>query len=247
MRKVALFCVALFVGALGVTAVASAIQGNQTVSVSLQSNRAGTKSKPRSVSKLTTVTQTSFVAGEAPFAATRAVIHFDKNLVFNSSKFPSCSQTVVQQNDAQCPKGSKVGSGSANATLFSGNAASGAQVPRVTAYNGKSGKIYLLVVNPSPALRAVMIGSLKTDTGKYGRKLDVAIPPVLQNGGLPGLTITLTRFQTSVGGTFRGTPYVSLKGCSGGKLNYKGDFTFRDNTGVVSTKSATSTGNCRSR
>jgi hypothetical protein len=150
----ALFCAALVVGALGVTAVASAIQGNQTISVSLRSNRAGTKAKPR--------------------------------------------------------------------------------------------RIYLLVVNPSPALRAVMVGTLKTDTGKYGRKLDVAIPPVLQNGGLPGLTITLTRFQTSAGGTFRGTPYVALRGCSGGKLNYK-DFPFRDNTGVVSTKSATATGTCRSR
>jgi hypothetical protein len=74
----------------------------------------------------------------------------------------------------------------------------------------------------------------------------VAIPPVLQNGGLPGLTMALTRFQTGVGGTLRGTPYVALRGCSGGKLDYKGDFTFRDNTGVVSTKSATATGTCRS-
>jgi hypothetical protein len=247
MRKVALFCAALLAGALGLTAIASAIQGSQTVSVSLRSNRAGTKAKPRSVSRVTVVTQTAPVQGEAPFAATRAVIHFDKNLVFNASKFPSCRQTVVQQNDAQCPRGSKVGRGSASATLFSGNAPSGDQAPRVTAYNGGSGKIYLLVVNPSPALRAVMVGTLKTDTGKYGRKLDVAIPPVLQNGGLPGLTITLTRFQTSVGGTFHHRPYVALRGCSGGKLSYKGDFTFRDNTGVVSTKSATSTGTCHSR
>jgi hypothetical protein len=247
MRKVALFCVALFVGALGVTAVASAIQGNQTISVTLKSNRAGTKAKPRSVGRLTATTATTFVAGEAPFAATRAVIHFDRNLVFNASKFPKCSQAVVQSDDSKCPRGSKVGSGSAQSTLFSGNNPSGNPAPRVTAYNGARNKLFLLVVNQSPAVRAVMVGSLKTDTGKYGRKLDVAIPTVLQNGGLPGLTITLTRFQTSVGGTFRGTPFVALRGCSGGKLNYKGDFTFRDNTGVVSTKTATSTGTCRSR
>src|ERR671933_1625154 len=121
MRKVALFCAALLVAALGLTAVASAIQGNQTVTVSLKSNRAGTKAKPRSVSRLTTVTQTSFVAGEAPFAATRAVVHFDKNLVFNASKFPKCSHAVVQSDDSKCPRGSKVGSGSAQSTLFSGN------------------------------------------------------------------------------------------------------------------------------
>jgi hypothetical protein len=247
MRKVALFCVALFVGALGVTAVASAIQGNQTVAVSLQNNRAGTKAKPRSVSKLTTTTATTIVAGEAPFAATSATIHFDKNLIFNSSKFPKCSQAVVQQNNASCPTGSKVGTGSAKSTLFSGTAVAGNPAPTVTAYNGSGGKLYLLVVNTAPAVRAVMVGSLRPDTGKFGRKLVVSIPPVLQNGGLPGLTITLTQFRTSVGGTFRGTPFVALRGCTGGKLNYKGDFTFRDVSGVVSTKTATSTGTCRSR
>jgi hypothetical protein len=247
MRKVALFCVALFAGALGVTAVAFAIQGNQTVSVALQSNRAGTKAKPRSVSKLTTTTATTLVAGEPPFAATSATIHFDKNLVFNSSKFPKCSQAVVQQNDANCPKGSKVGSGSAKSTLFSGVNPSGNPAPKVTAYNGRGSKLYLLVVNTSPAVRAVMVGSLRPDTGKYGRKLVVSIPGVLQNGGLPGLTITLTQFKTSVGGTFRGTPFVALRGCTGGRLSYKGDFTFRDVNGAVSTKSATSTGKCRSR
>jgi hypothetical protein len=57
------------VGALGITAVASAIQGAQTVSVSLQSNRAG---KPRSVSKITVVTTTTPVPGEPPFATRRA-------------------------------------------------------------------------------------------------------------------------------------------------------------------------------
>jgi hypothetical protein len=245
MRKVALFCAALLVGALGVTAVASAIQGNQTVSVSLQNNRAGTKAKPRSVSRLTVTTGTTIVPGEPPWAATAATIHFDKNLKFNSSKFPGCSQAVVQQDDSKCPKGSKVGGGSAVATLFSGTAASGQQTPKVTAYNGKGGKLYLLVVNTAPALRAVMVGSLRPDTGKYGRKLVVSIPTVLQNGGLPGLTISLTQFRTSVGGTFEGTPFVALKGCSGGKLDYKGDFTFRDSTGAVSSKSATSTGTCR--
>ena len=65
MRKVALICAATVVGALGITAVASAIQGTQTVSVSLQNNRAGTSSKPRSVSKLTVTTGTTIVPGEA--------------------------------------------------------------------------------------------------------------------------------------------------------------------------------------
>jgi hypothetical protein len=246
MRKVALLCVATVAGALGITAIASAIQGQQSVSVALKSNRAGTKSKPRSVSRLTVTTDTTIVPGESPWAATAATIHFDKNLVFNSRKFPTCSATQVQRDNSKCPTGSKVGGGSARSTLFSGTAASGNPAPTVTAYNGPNNRLFLLVVNPSPAVRAVMVGTLKPDTGKYGRKLAIpAIPPVLQNGGFPGLTISLTQFKTAVGGTFMGTPFVALKGCSGGKLNFRGDFTFRDATGAQSAASAASTSTCR--
>jgi len=134
MRKVALMCVATFVGALGITAVASAIQGTQTVSLSLQNKNAGTKAKPRSVGKLTVVTTTTPVAGEPPFATSRAVIHFDKNIVFGSSKFPSCSQSVVQSDPTKCPSGSKVGSGSATAQPSTG----GQVLPKIAAYNSST-------------------------------------------------------------------------------------------------------------
>jgi hypothetical protein len=236
MRKVALICAAVLVGALGITAVASAIQGTQAISVKLQSNRAGTKAKPRSVSRLTIVTATTPVAGEPPFATRRAVIHFDKNVTFGTSKFASCAKSVVQTNPANCPSGSKVGGGSAVARLSTG----GQVAPTITAYNGPNGKkIFLLVKEPTFNVNAVLDGTLKTDTGKYGRKLDVAIPANLQN--VAGIIITLTQFTTRVGGTAKGTPYVGLKGCTGGKLSFKGDFFFTDNT----SKSALTTASCR--
>jgi hypothetical protein len=235
MRKVALMCAATVVGALGITAVASAIQGPQRVSVSLKSSRAGSKEKPRGVSRLTVVTTTTPVAGEPPFATRRAVIHFDKNLVFGNSKFATCAQSVVQANPSNCRSASKVGSGSATAQPSTG----GQVFPKIAAYNGPGGKIFLLVTELTFNVKSVLVGTLKTDTGKYGRKLDVAIPANLQNVG--GIVVTLTKFTTSVGGTAKGTPYVGLKGCSGGKLSFKGDFFYTDNT----SKSATSTANCR--
>jgi hypothetical protein len=236
MRKVALICAAVVVGALGITAVASAIQGTQTISVKLQNNRPGTKAKPRSVSRLTIVTATTPITGEPPFATRQAVIHFDKNLTFGTSKFAACAKTVVQTNPANCPSGSKVGGGSAIARLSTG----GQVLPTITAYNGPNGrKIFLLVKEPTFNVNAVLDGTLKPDTGKYGRKLDVLIPPNLQN--VAGIIITLTQFTTRVGGTAKGTPYVGLKGCSGGKLSFKGDFFYTDNTN----KSALTTANCR--
>jgi hypothetical protein len=240
MRKVALICAAVFVGALGITAVASAIQGTQTISVKLKSNRAGTKAKPRSVSQLTVVTATTPVAGEPPFATKQAVIRFDKNLVFGASKFGSCAKTVVQSNPANCPASSKVGSGSAVARLSTG----GQVTPTITAYNGPrtasgNSKLFLLVKEPTFNVNAVLDGTLKPDTGKYGRKLDVLIPPNLQN--VAGIIITLTQFTTKVGGTAKGSPYVALKGCSGGKLNFAGTFFYSDGTN----KAANATANCR--
>jgi hypothetical protein len=235
MRKVALVCVAAVVGVLGITAVAFAINGTQTISVKTTANRAGSKSKPRSVGRITVVTATTPAATDAPFATRRAVIHFDKNLVFGNSKFASCRQSVVQSNPSNCPSGSRIGSGSAVARLSTGSQVT----PTIRAFNGPRGKLYLLVTEPTFNVNAVLVGTLKSDTGKYGRKLDVAIPQNLQN--VAGIVITLTQFTTRVGGTAKGTPYVGLKGCSGGKLSYKGDFFFTDNT----SKSATTTSNCR--
>jgi hypothetical protein len=214
--------------------------------VKLRNNRAGTTSKPRSVGRLTETTGTPITPGEAPWAATRAVIHFDRNLVFNPRNFGTCSVSQIRQDATRCPASSRVGGGSANTTVFSGTAPTANVTPRVTAYNGPrsaSGapRIFLLVVESQFNVRDVMTGTLKPDTGRYGRKLDVAIPTKLQNAGLPGITISLTRFQTSVGGTRRGTPFVGLRGCTGGTLNYKGDFTFTDG----STLSDTSTATCR--
>jgi hypothetical protein len=64
-------------------------------------------------------------------------------------------------------------------------------------------------------------------SGAFGRKLVVAIPANLQQP-LGGVYATLTSFMTKVGGSSKGTPYVALKGCSGGKLKFKGDFVFTD-------------------
>ena len=66
------------------------------------------------------------------------------------------------------------------------------------------------------------------------------IPPNLVQP-LIGVTATLLNFSTSVGGTSKGVPYVGLKGCSGGKLKFKGTFLYTDNT----SKTVTDTAACK--
>jgi hypothetical protein len=245
MRKLLLVVVAALVAALGVVGVASAIDGTQGLDVKLTHNQAGTKAKPKSVGslKVTTTTTPGPVNAAGTFATTRAVISFDKNLVFNPGAFKVCKvnlqdASAIASIDSKCAS-AKVGSGAAK-----GEALGQAEPLTVKAYNGaKVGanyKFYLHVVGSTPlVIDDVIAATLKRATGDYGYKLDVPIPDGLQRPS--GVLATLTEFITSVNGTSKGVPYVGLKGCSGGKLKFKGVFTYTDGT----SKTAPATATCK--
>lgn len=238
MRKIALLAVSALVVALGISGVASAIQGGQGISINLKSNKAGTAKKPRDVGRLTVMTTLTPAPGEAGTFATRtATISFDKNLVFNPGKFKTCTQRQVLSNAAKCPRGSKIGSGSATA-FFSGQTLG----LSVTPYNGPKGTLSLLVLGQGGIpIKNVLAGKLKNAGGGYGRKLVVTIPKNLQQVA-PGTFATLTRFTAKIGGVGTGkVPYVGLKGCTGGKVKIKGVFNFTDHT----SKTATANTGCR--
>jgi hypothetical protein len=238
LRKIALFAVSALVVALGIPSIASAIQGGQGVSIKLSSNKAGTAKKPRNVGKLTVVTTTTPAPGEAgKFATKTATIFFDKNFVFYPKAFKACAPSQVTKNASKCPKGSKIGTGSAQALI----GASPTPVNlAVTPYNGPNSTLSLLVRGSGTGINSSLIGQLKNAGGGYGKKLVVTIPRGLQEVA-PGVFSTLTSFITNVGGVSKGKPYVALKGCTGGKLKIKGVFNFTDGT----SKTATASTRCR--
>ena len=220
---------------LATAGLAQAVNSHQTVAVKLAHSKAGTAAKPKSVGALTVDMKVALDPTDPAFATRTAVIHFDKNLVFNSAKFPSCTEAQVRSGAPACSK-AKIGGGKA-----AGLAVGQQQDLTVTAYNGPGGKAVLLHVTGSKPLKidSVIVGKLNADSGAFGRKLVVTIPANLQQP-LTGLYATLTSFVTSVGGSAKGTPYVALKGCNGGKLEFKGDFVFTDG----SKQSPTSTTAC---
>jgi hypothetical protein len=235
-KKLVLALTGALILALGVAGVAQAVNSKQTVAVKLAHNKAGTAAKPKSVGDLTVDLKVAVDPSDQPFATSSTVIHFDKNLVFNTAKFPSCTEAQARTGAAACTK-AKIGSGKAL-----GLALGQQENLTITAYNGPKGKSILLhVVGTQPLdINTVIVGQLKPDSGKFGRKLVVAIPSNLQQP-LAGVFATLTSFVTKVGGSAKGTPYVALKGCSGGKLQFKGDFVFTDG----SKQSPTSTTACK--
>ena len=170
-------------------------------------------------------------------------MHFDKNLAFGPKYLPSCGKAQVQSDDTKCKKGSKIGTGSAQ-----GVALGATENLTVTAYNGAASKsnsanrwFYLHVEGSSPlVIDSVIAATLTKATGDYGYKLVVPIPANLVQP-LAGVTATLLNFSTSVSGTAKGLPYIGIKGCSGGKLKFKGTFLYTDGT----SKTATDTAACK--
>jgi hypothetical protein len=228
MRKVALLATVALT-CLGV-GVAQAVDAQQSIKIKVTPSKAPKKpkkgtAKPSNV-KLFVETITVPAASDQPFATKTATLFFDKNLVFNTKAVKSCTQAQVQQSEAACPKGSKIGGGKAT-----GNALGQQENLTVTAYNGPTNKIELHVVGSQPlVIDSVIEGTLSNASGKYGKKLVVPIPDNLQQP-LTGVFATLTDFQTSVKGGTKTKPYVGLKKCpTTKKLNFAGDFVFTDGT-----------------
>jgi hypothetical protein len=250
MHKLMLVAAATMVAALAVVGVASAVDAQQAIDVKITNNKAGTKEKPKSIGKLNVVTTTTPGAGSpaGTFATNKATIFFDKNLVFNAKAFKEC-----KPSNPASPVGSEVKSKCAGAKIGSGKAAGqatigGQEALTVTAYNGAATKsggpnrwFYLHVQGSSPlVIDSVIAATLKRATGDYGYKLEVPIPANLVTP-LTGVTATLLNFSTSVAGTAKGLPYIGMKGCSGGKLKFKGTFIYTDGT----SKTATDTAACK--
>jgi hypothetical protein len=249
MRKLLFGSVAALVVALGVAGVASAVDATQAIDVKITNNKAGTKSKPKSIGKLNVVTTTTPGVGSpaGTFATNKATIFFDKNLVFNAKAFKEC-----KPSNKSAPVGSEVKSKCASAKIGGGKAAAKATVGdqenlTVTAYNGSAQSnaanrwFYLHVEGSTPLkIDSVIAATLKKASGDYGYKLEVPIPANLVQP-LAGVTATLLNFSTSVSGTSKGLPYIGIKGCSGGKLKFKGTFAYTDGT----SKTATDTAACK--
>jgi len=243
MRKAAFLTMAV-VAVGGTAGVAyAAIDKTQTLVVKTSAAAGTTKKPAKVVLDVTTGTSAVNPAQSGTFAATQAIISLDKNLKFNNTKkikgkvWPSCTKVKVVANT--CPKGSKIGTGSAKAEVGEG----GGIKPefKITAYNGEGGLILQLKGQGGFSdQEKILVGKLKNATGKYGKKLVVDIPLEVQQP-VPGLKATLTEFKTKISATYKGVNYVESVGCTAKKYNFSGTFKFDDGD----TKTAVATSKCR--
>lgn len=236
----AITATALISGAV-LPASAPAISAEQKLSARTSPATAGTKRTPRNVRLYVRPYIPGVNVLTPPFATTAGTVYFDRNIVFNGSRFPSCRKGTVQANEKRCPSLSRVGSGTAE-----GLALGLTEKLEVTIFNGprygRTGRfVELLVTGSEPlTIRSVIQARLTKRSGTYGYKLTVPIPDNLQEPA-PGALATLTDFDTQIKRTRtrRGTkvPYIGLRGCTNGRLRFKyiGEYTDGTSQRVITT------------
>jgi hypothetical protein len=256
-RGLALLALAV-AAVFGFSTVAQATTLKSDLTIKLTPGGAGTSKKPKGQTLNYHVTVGTDDGTSPPTTATTTV-SFGKGIRFNAGKFPSCSlDTLNSKGPSACPKGSKVGTGSATA-LVGGSpgepAPTTTETLKVTAFNGPGGKKYELYLDgDSPAvIKQAIEGTLSTATGDFGYALTVEIPPNLQQP-VPGVYAPLVDFSVKTGGTLTKTKtkrvkgkkrkiktkinYIETIGCTGGSWKYMQDFHFANASDVLTTNGA---------
>jgi hypothetical protein len=176
--------------------------------------KSGTSKKPKPVSlKLGVKGGTKSGTGQ-PSTSKSLKITLPKGLKWNGKAWPSnkrCSPTV--RSDADCPKGSKIGTGSVDAQALVTN-----EKITVTAYVLKNGNLGLWLEGTPLPLNTMLQGKVK------GQVITVGIPMNIQEpvAGVPSSIRTLSfglNAKTKVKGKTRGV--VESTGCKGGKWTLK--------------------------
>ena len=212
--------------ALPVTALAEPVQD---FSVKASPTKAGTSSKPKSVTLNVSLGSRETTPGAQPPTLSAVDIYFPAGAKYNGDLFPSCKASVIdaEKSTDACPKGSIVGSGKA-AGLAPGPITQNDL--KITAANGGKNKINLFVEGASPLrIQSNIVGTLSSASGDFGLKLKVPVPANLQEPA-PGVPVAITLFQVKIAksikkaGKTRGL--IEISKCKGGTWKSKGDFTY---------------------
>jgi hypothetical protein len=185
-----------------------------------------------------------------PFTLRRATIFFPDRAGTNGRLFPSCSARRIERfhgNVGRCPKGSKIGSGTAKAIAIQLGVTATA---RVTMFNSRRGRA--ITFNVQTHLPAYINESFEAPLehlrgGRYGEKLTLTDPPSLQQI-LDGVWVAVKDFDVTVTGTVRsrGVTYTYLRARRCPTTALRGVFDFvNGETGETATATTDSKVRCR--
>jgi hypothetical protein len=208
--------------AVAFAAVAYAQTPGAEMTVAVAPSKAGTSKKPKDVTIDLEVVNSDFTQ-----TASRLEIWLPKNVKIDTTGFKRCSVSKLAQGTGGCPKGAKVGSGSADARAGVNQSANPPVLPfAVTAWVTGKNSIAFHLQQTNGEIVAVAPGKLSKASGKYGQKLDVTIPEEPAQQYPAGVYNGLEKLDVLLGSKKKGKSVAVSTGCSGGKLPFKGAITF---------------------
>jgi hypothetical protein len=202
---------------------------SHTVAMTVKPSKAGTKKKPKAISLKIEISNNK----AAGTTASRIEIFGPKTLKLNTKGFPVCSEdTLINDGPAACPKGSKVGSGTAAAVVNPRGAAPAPVAFTNTFYVAGRNRLNINLISSDQAINRTFPVKVGAGGGKFGQKLTIDIPGDLQQPA-PGIFSALTDITTTLKGTAgKGSKkhgIYELTGCTGGKLNFQTRITYAPN------------------
>jgi hypothetical protein len=243
--------------ALGIVAVAFAAQ-TASLEVKASPNKASkSKSKLQAI-RLEINVGIDDDTGASPSPLTKAVIRFNEGGTFNGKLFPKCKFSELQtRGPSACPRGSKVGSGTATATA---RPVINLVNATVTVFNGeaKGGKPTVLLYNvPDISSPITVQGTVEKkspsacgDGGRCDYTLTFDVPPIPTLPGQPNASVLTVRTKTSnvfvkkkkrVRGKRRTVkiPYIAAPRKCTGKWVAEGSFSFENGQTITTDTSTT--------
>ena len=238
---------------LGVVAVAGSVvvAGIAIAAPNTQSIVASTKPKKVPKNEKVPISLDVNVFAENPtsptgiaFPTTKAVVDFDKNILFQQKGYPTCdpsqfgSSTTTQDVKDECGDAA-IGDGSATVKVPTAAGAPPVTVAADVVAANVAGNKVLLHSQNSLSGGQPLVGQLKKRGGTYGTTLTVPVPP------LAGGAAVITQFQTAIDKVayrHNGKRLAIISGnCKDKTQDFRASFT--DNQGQVAV--GTDTYNCK--
>ncbi|MDQ1741616.1 MAG: hypothetical protein QOE53_3268 [Pseudonocardiales bacterium] len=243
MRKFLIAAIAAL-ASIALASVAVAANSDVSATTTISPKKAGTKSKPKAV-KITT-----FVRNNVPGStASKIDILFPKNVKISGKGLTSCKYSTFSTpgGQANCPKGSKAGSGVSHATLGRSGQPQAPLNFDVTAYVSTPKLLVFYLQQQGGSVQKALKGTISSASGKFKQKLTIVIPPDLQQP-VPGLYGALSDLKSTLYNKKGKHSLISTIGCSKKKDVFGAKLTFAPNDKPAPKPSAsgTSTAKCSS-
>ncbi len=196
MRKILVAAVAAFT-ALALTAVAIAQTPGAELTVTAKAEKKPLNKKKSKKAKATSV-GLKLVNDDSSQTADNIKVFMAKQIKASTKGLKVCKQSVVEESAGEdCPKGSRVGGGTADAIAGVNTGAPANLTFDIDAFIIGKNKIGFYLQQQGGDIRVTSVGTFKKASGKYGTVLDIDIPQLAREfppgtfNGLKGLNTTL--------------------------------------------------------